>query len=122
MEILLATLLLISSLLHVLRFMWDRHERKMKKLESDEPPISIPVASDARFLRLQVRNWIKVYQTINKAISNGEDSCAVRFNVYQGEPKIPFKELKSELEALGYSVKRYVELEDCDDHFIIKWG
>lgn len=124
METLLATLLVASSLLHIFRFMWDRHEQKMKKLESDEPPISIPVASDARFLRLQVRNpsWTKVYQTINKAISNGEDSCAIRFDVYRGEPKIPFKELKSELEALGYSVKRYVELEDCDDHFIIKWG
>lgn len=123
METMLATLLLISSVLHVLRFMWDRHEQKMKKLESDEPPISIPVASDAKFLRLQVRNpsWTKVYQTINKAISNGEDRCEIYFNTLRGEPKIPFEELKSELEALGYSVKRYVETEECD-HFIIKWG
>lgn len=119
-EIVLAVLLVISSVLHVIRFMLDRHEQKMKKLENDEPPISIPVASEAKFLRLQVRNpsWTKVYQTINKAISNGEDRCEIHF---REEPKISFEELKNELEPLGYSVKRKIELEECD-YFIIKWG
>ena len=125
MESLLAAILLISSVLHVIRFMWDRHKQKMKKLENDKPendkpPIPIPVASDAKFLRLQVRNpsWTKVYQTINAAISNGEDRCEIHF---REEPKISFEELKNELEPLGYIVKRKIELEECD-YFIIKWG
>lgn len=118
-EIVLAVLLIISSLLHIYRSA-DNYIKRHKETDKEEPVTSIPTAADAKFLRTQIRNpsWTKVYKAINAAIAKGEDHCEFWFYDHLGEAKIPYKELQDELGALGYRVEREV----CDSCFSVWWG
>lgn len=118
-EIVLAVLLIISSLLHIYRSACN-YIKRHKEMDKEEPVTSIPTAADAKFLRTQIRNpsWTKVYKAINAAIAKGEDHCEFWFYDCRGEAKIPYKELQDELGALGYRVEREV----TDSCFSVWWG
>lgn len=132
METILAVALLVSSILHIIFAIVHHYERKkwetLENTKTSQPLLSlqdaIPTANDARFLRKQFRNpsWKNVYKEINKAIHNGEAKCEIWFLDSRNDPKIPYEELKEELGALGYSVRRFVDVESCDRHFIVTWG
>ena len=124
MEPILASALLVSSILHIIFAINRCAERKKRKLIESICPSqnSIPTAEDARFVRKQIRNpsWEKIYKGINKAIQNGEDHFEFHFR--SDDPKISISEVKEELEPLGYTInKMYVSLpDDCD--FTVRWG
>ncbi len=130
MELMLATALIVSSLLHII-FAIDRFaERKKQKLIENLQPSqqllslqdSLPTADDAKFLRKQIRNpsWEKIYKGINKAIQNGESSFEFHFR--SDDPKIPFNEIAEELGDLGYTVRLLYPSLPNDNDFIVKWG
>lgn len=96
-------------------------DKRNNELLSKQKTISIPIAEDAEFIRKQVRNpsWSYVYDTINRAIRNGEDHCEIIF--YHDDPKIPEKELIDELSnTYNYRVERH--LGSCDTWFDVYWG
>lgn len=96
-------------------------DRRNKEILDKQKTISIPVAEDAQFVRKQTRNpsWDYVYDTINRAIRNGEDHCEIIF--YMDDPKIPEKELIEELSnTYNYRVERH--LNSCNTWFDVYWG
>lgn len=118
-ELILAVMLIISSLLHIYRSA-DNYIKRYKEMDKEAPVTSIPTAADAKFLRTQIRNpsWTKVYKAINAAVAKGEDHCEFWFYNCYGEAKIPYEELQDELGALGYRVERKVG----DSCFSVWWG